>query len=171
LAQDECNSLVAFIRELPRPADRTPASAVEANAVVNGRTLFGAIGCASCHSPKLGEVNGLYSDLLLHDMGPQLGDTGQYGVFDPSSSEEEIKDETGPIAGAGGDDTVVAGGGEVVTSIVAVEQVQFAGQMAGMGGMRPMMGGAIAMGSMGKRPTSGPASRFEWRTPALGGFR
>ncbi len=66
-----------------------------------GRKLFASVGCATCHTPKLGQVDGIYSDLLLHDMGQQLGDTGQYSVFDPSSSEEEFVDEDpGPIADA-----------------------------------------------------------------------
>ena len=34
------------------------------------RTTFKAIGCAPCHLPKLGDVDGIYSDLLLHDMSP-----------------------------------------------------------------------------------------------------
>jgi CxxC motif-containing protein (DUF1111 family) len=41
--------------------------------------LFTRIGCAACHQPKLGDVEGIYSDLLLHDMGPKLADSGQYG--------------------------------------------------------------------------------------------
>jgi CxxC motif-containing protein (DUF1111 family) len=35
------------------------------------------VGCAKCHVPALAGVNGdvlLYSDLLLHDMGPALDD-------------------------------------------------------------------------------------------------
>ena len=42
-----------------------------------GGRLFSSIGCAKCHVPALrgrdGEVT-LYSDLLLHDMGPALDD-------------------------------------------------------------------------------------------------
>lgn len=42
-----------------------------------GGRLFAATGCAKCHVPALagraGEVP-LYSDLLLHDMGPALDD-------------------------------------------------------------------------------------------------
>lgn len=60
------------------------------NLSARGRALFGTIGCASCHTPVLNTgpnasaalankpVN-LYSDLLLHDMGPQLADGIQQG--------------------------------------------------------------------------------------------
>ena len=41
-----------------------------------GEATFGSIGCTACHTPKLGEVVGIYSDLLLHDMGPQLAGSG-----------------------------------------------------------------------------------------------
>jgi CxxC motif-containing protein (DUF1111 family) len=43
-----------------------------------GQRLFNEIGCATCHIPSLPTVSGqrafLYSDLLLHDMGPGLAD-------------------------------------------------------------------------------------------------
>jgi CxxC motif-containing protein (DUF1111 family) len=43
----------------------------------HGGRLFASIGCAKCHVPALEGINGevrLYSDLLLHDMGPALDD-------------------------------------------------------------------------------------------------
>ncbi|HSI48642.1 MAG TPA: putative sulfate exporter family transporter [Ideonella sp.] len=43
---------------------------------VGGR-VFDAVGCAKCHVPSLPGIHGdvpLYSDLLLHDMGPALDD-------------------------------------------------------------------------------------------------
>ena len=39
-----------------------------------GEALFHTIGCGDCHVPKLGSVAGLYSDLLLHDLGDRLSD-------------------------------------------------------------------------------------------------
>ena len=74
----------AFMRFLapPEPARDIPGG--EAS-IARGSTLFGAVGCAACHTPtlrtgKTGDrplrdrpVN-LYSDLLLHDMGPGLAD-------------------------------------------------------------------------------------------------
>lgn len=42
-----------------------------------GRDLFAAVGCAVCHAPRLESPRGpipAYSDLLLHDMGPESGD-------------------------------------------------------------------------------------------------
>jgi uncharacterized integral membrane protein (TIGR00698 family) len=42
-----------------------------------GNRVFNAVGCAKCHVPSLRGINGvvpLYSDLLLHDMGPALDD-------------------------------------------------------------------------------------------------
>ena len=46
-----------------------------------GKALFKSIGCAECHVPQLGEIKNIYSDLLLHDMGPDLSDTPSYGAF------------------------------------------------------------------------------------------
>jgi hypothetical protein len=71
------------------PARTWFAIGQEAAAINAGHTLFAATGCANCHVEKLGPVRGIYSDLLLHDMGEQLGDTGNYGVFTPNAPEEE----------------------------------------------------------------------------------
>lgn len=43
----------------------------------NGRELFHAASCSKCHVPRLNGPRGpvpCYSDLLLHDMGPELAD-------------------------------------------------------------------------------------------------
>jgi uncharacterized integral membrane protein (TIGR00698 family) len=45
--------------------------------LVTGQRLFQQTGCAKCHVPTLHGIHGpvtLYSDLLLHDMGPALDD-------------------------------------------------------------------------------------------------
>src|SRR5438270_5212523 len=80
----ECSALVAFGRDLPAP-DARAASREESGGLAAGRETFRNVGCAACHAPKLGDLEGLYSDLLLHDMGDDLGDTGGYGVFTPES--------------------------------------------------------------------------------------
>jgi len=72
--------VVFYIRMLAPPKRGAITAEVQ-----QGETLFSQIGCASCHLPKLRtgpspfavlankEVE-LYSDLLLHDMGPELAD-------------------------------------------------------------------------------------------------
>jgi CxxC motif-containing protein (DUF1111 family) len=81
MAETECSALVSYVRGLPAPVVREPADEAEASQVKAGEATFRSIGCASCHLPKLGDVEGIYSDLLLHDMSPRLADTGSYGVF------------------------------------------------------------------------------------------
>jgi mono/diheme cytochrome c family protein len=212
LSAQECNALVDYVRSLAKPAERVPSSDAESREVAEGRKLFASIGCATCHAPRLGDVEGLYSDLLLHDMGPGLGDTGEYGVFDPSSSEEEITDEEGPIAGEMPAPQVI--GAPVlpplptlhssVTVGVPVEPVPppvvAEAPPIGIGPSVPqgttaltpqpppaadsvvltapatIRTGATVVSApptptVVKRPTSGPASRFEWRTAPLWGFR
>jgi CxxC motif-containing protein (DUF1111 family) len=77
-----------------------------------GRTLFRRIGCALCHVPRLrtdapngnalsapnavlGRVVPLFSDLLLHDLGPDLAD----GVEEEVASGSEFR--TAPLWGVG----------------------------------------------------------------------
>ena len=87
LTQEECDALVAYVKHLPVPTGRKPAGSRESQAVAEGRSLFEAAGCATCHQPRLGDIDGIYSDLLLHDMGPSLSDSGSYyGISEPDSS-------------------------------------------------------------------------------------
>jgi CxxC motif-containing protein (DUF1111 family) len=72
MSEDDCRALVAFVRGLPAPVERPRELAAA------GRVVFDRIGCADCHRPSLGGVDGVYSDLLLHDMGPGLSDDGMY---------------------------------------------------------------------------------------------
>ena len=68
-----------------------------AEAISNGRQVFDRVGCALCHTPSLrtgsesdlpalnGRDAALYSDLLLHHMGPKLADGIVQGHAGPDS--------------------------------------------------------------------------------------
>jgi CxxC motif-containing protein (DUF1111 family) len=93
LTQQQCDQLTAFVASLPRPQERPHASVNEQAQAVTGKALFTNIGCANCHSPNLGSVEGIYSDLLLHRMGPTLeGGSAYYGVVTPTATTP-----TGPV--------------------------------------------------------------------------
>ena len=81
LDEADCAALTAFVAGLPKPAEALPPDP-ERRAVREGRDRFAAIGCADCHRQTLGPVAGIYSDLLLHDLGEDLSDGGSvyYGV-------------------------------------------------------------------------------------------
>jgi CxxC motif-containing protein (DUF1111 family) len=78
LTEEECDALVAYVRNLPSPAVVEPSGSRESEDVGAGRRIFTGIGCAECHTPSLGSVQGIYSDLLLHDMGGSFSDPGTY---------------------------------------------------------------------------------------------
>ncbi len=86
----ECDALVAYVRDLPRPSVLDLGTAASASAAA-GRRLFDSTGCGGCHRPSLGGVDGLYSDLLLHDLGRGLSDSGQYYGGDDSDSSDAPK--------------------------------------------------------------------------------
>jgi CxxC motif-containing protein (DUF1111 family) len=88
LTLGECNSLVAYVRSLPRPVERETTGVIEAKFLGSGKAAFAKVGCASCHAAKLGEVEGLYSDLLIHDMGDDMADSGSYDGGD--STDEPL---------------------------------------------------------------------------------
>jgi CxxC motif-containing protein (DUF1111 family) len=72
-------ALVSYVDTLPRPHEVPPTGSDEQKLAGRGKALFGRIGCADCHSPDLGGVKGVYSDLLLHRLDDRsLGGMG-YG--------------------------------------------------------------------------------------------
>ncbi len=82
--------MTAFIASLPAPREVIPPSASEAARAAAGKKHFKQIGCTNCHAPDLAEAQGIYSDLLLHEMGEGLGGGGGgfYGQELPESSEQ-----------------------------------------------------------------------------------
>ena len=95
--------LTDFVRFLVPPEAAAPRSAAHADTLARGRELFARAGCASCHTPAMRTGRGpiaalshktvnLYSDLLLHDMGPRLAN-----VCGPDASPTELR--TTPLMG------------------------------------------------------------------------
>jgi CxxC motif-containing protein (DUF1111 family) len=106
LTAQQCDEITAFVASLPRPIERPPADPREQDRVLAGKKLFNSIGCAECHTPDVGSVAGLYSDLLLHRMGGELQGSGSYnrpapGLPDPSPGDGPLPDEwrTPPLWG------------------------------------------------------------------------
>ena len=83
-----------------------PTPAPDTDTIVRGRRLFSDVGCAMCHTPMLHtgkaavealrdkDVN-LYSDLMLHNMGPGLADDVSQG----NAGGDEFR--TAPLWGLG----------------------------------------------------------------------
>ncbi len=83
MTQAECDSLTGYLRRLPIP-EVAPMRMGGTAAAARGRELFETVGCAACHTPDLGDARGIYSDLLLHDMGFLLADDSSYYSVEPS---------------------------------------------------------------------------------------
>jgi CxxC motif-containing protein (DUF1111 family) len=84
LTDEQCSVMTDFLRALPAPAQVLPSDRRHLSRVQQGREVFRSIGCADCHSESLGPVAGIYSDMLLHDMGIELeSSTGYYGAIIP----------------------------------------------------------------------------------------
>jgi CxxC motif-containing protein (DUF1111 family) len=94
-----------FMRLLapPVPSIDTPGGATS---IANGRALFGAAGCAHCHTPSFTTGNSaiaalrnqrvnLFSDLLIHNMGAGVADGVSQGEAGPSEFR------TAPLWGLG----------------------------------------------------------------------
>ena len=69
ISDDQIRSMKAFIAALPAPTRRLPQEPEARQTALRGQQLFANVGCAVCHVPNVGPAKGIYSDLLLHDMG------------------------------------------------------------------------------------------------------
>jgi len=106
LTDEQCRQITTFIAALDRPREVAPAAPGHQNFVHEGKRLFKSIGCADCHTPIMGSVEGVYSDLLLHRMGMELEGVGSYNgpvpsVPDSPSDGSPLPDEwrTPPLWG------------------------------------------------------------------------
>lgn len=81
--------LTDFVRFLAPPRAAAPRSRAFADTLRQGRRLFNQVGCTGCHTPAMRSGShgnealrhktvALYSDLLLHDMGPGLANVCAY---------------------------------------------------------------------------------------------
>ncbi len=100
-ALPDVSKFAAFVRFLA-----PPIPAPDTTSIARGRALFAQIGCALCHTPTLetGAAQqralshrpaNLYSDLLLHRMGPALAD----GIARGNAGPDEFR--TTPLWGVG----------------------------------------------------------------------
>jgi CxxC motif-containing protein (DUF1111 family) len=105
--EDDGTNVTRFVDFLsvlaPTPAGQYPSSEARREALA-GRRLFKRIGCRSCHTDRLrgprSVISGhglkkviLFSDLLLHDLGPALAD----GIEQGEATGSEFR--TAPLAG------------------------------------------------------------------------
>jgi CxxC motif-containing protein (DUF1111 family) len=107
ITEERFNQVVQYSRTLAVPARRDLSD----DGVIEGADLFERAGCASCHRPRhvtgssdiealAGQVIFPFTDLLLHDMGPDLAD----GKPDGEASGSEWR--TPPLWGIGLTETV-----------------------------------------------------------------
>lgn len=94
LTDHECRSLTAFVGSLPAPVHLNGTSLTQSKAALEGQRLFEKVGCSDCHVQDVGPAQGLYSDLLLHDMGSALADA--------VSAVPELDDDAGFSGGYSG---------------------------------------------------------------------
>jgi CxxC motif-containing protein (DUF1111 family) len=100
LTLEQCDQITAFVASLSRPIERVPEESYLKSDASEGKRLFSQTGCADCHTPDVGKVKGLYSDLLLHDMGQPLQGGGSYNDIpaQPNPSPTPPPND-GPTAG------------------------------------------------------------------------
>jgi CxxC motif-containing protein (DUF1111 family) len=75
LSMGECRTIAEFISNLPKPKIVNGTTLMQSQDAVLGEKLFAKVGCVECHVENVGPATGIYSDMLLHDMGPKLADS------------------------------------------------------------------------------------------------
>lgn len=103
LADSLVEQITRFVRFLAAPAPDAALSDAARDSARAGQQIFGRIGCAACHLPELRTGDSpvsalrdrsipLYSDLLLHDLGPEMA-----SVCAPNALPSEWR--TAPLMG------------------------------------------------------------------------
>jgi len=100
MSTDDLGDLIAFTRFLAPPRKK-PFNA----SARRGEDLFAQVRCTACHVPKLESTRGpvhAYTDLLLHDLGPELADGLSFGMpqlstISPATTDQEFR--TQPLWG------------------------------------------------------------------------
>jgi CxxC motif-containing protein (DUF1111 family) len=110
LSDDDLSHLVTYMRLVSVPGQRNYGDAQ----VAAGEQIFKTIGCASCHATDV--VTGAnhpfaelrnqaikpYTDLLLHDLGPDLADSSGVAASDSESAPPSASEwRTPPLWGTG----------------------------------------------------------------------
>jgi CxxC motif-containing protein (DUF1111 family) len=96
LTAQQCDQLTTYCASLPRPTERLPDDPAGVSEAKAGKVLFHTAGCAECHQPDVGSIDGLYSDLLVHRMGQDLEGGGSYN--DPPVPVPDGPPDRGPSA-------------------------------------------------------------------------
>lgn len=100
ISLEDIQKLDAFVRYLAAPPRPTLASYEDQSLAKRGEELFASLKCSVCHIPKMKtgpnpvkaldrQTVELYSDLLVHDMGPELADICLGGTL-PSEFRTEL---------------------------------------------------------------------------------
>ncbi len=100
ISTNDLSDLIAFSRFLAPPQKK-----VFNDAAFRGESMFNQVGCTSCHIPSLPSSKGpveAFTDLLIHNMGPDLAGevsfgTPQASANDPDTTEAEWR--TAPLWG------------------------------------------------------------------------
>jgi CxxC motif-containing protein (DUF1111 family) len=82
LDPEQFRALVSFVKMLPRPVEILPDEPQRRESAIRGKELFHTTGCAICHVPNLGGVEGVYSDFLLYNLT-------EHDYAHPSSRQSE----------------------------------------------------------------------------------
>ena len=110
ISDNQIRAMAEFVGVLPQPTRVIPADSMKRNSVFRGEQLFNQIGCAVCHVANVGPAKGIYSDLLLHDMGYELRDCNSAKVhilkFTPVSNYNVVASLTQEQRTTSVDDTV-----------------------------------------------------------------
>jgi hypothetical protein len=96
IEDNQIELLNAFVAALPAPIREIPNDSQQRLQADYGERVFSMIGCAVCHVPDMGPARGIYSDILLHDMGYELIDLNHAEPYvlrrTPVSRETQVTD-------------------------------------------------------------------------------
>lgn len=166
---DDIDALTGFVAAFEKPRRKMPESPTANKIVAAGEVAFNKVGCAQCHVEKIGSIAGIYSDLLLHDMGENLRGFAPATIQIVSERSVRLTRRTSPPSNLGGlqlspsagsyygsPDAFTFGGSDYPPRLTFVPQ---------------RIGDRISNRTQVERRQNPTRIRNEWRTPPLWGVR
>ncbi len=165
---NEMRELVGFVSSLPRPSEY-PSGDYDHDDVIQGEQIFGSIGCASCHAPDLSHVSGIFSDLLVHDMGAELQSPDPAPVGEVAQPIQRFTPPVFKVFGPGGTNASLSSAPAYYGSGTPSQGLPIPYPLARPEEPRFPRGDASATGEVPGFDLTWDAFQREWKTPPLWG--
>lgn len=186
ISNQQILAMSEYVGSLPQPIQLHNHDPESLRRSSRGEKVFDSVGCAACHVPDVGPAKGIYSDILLHDMGPNLYDYDAAGPHVtrsrltsrieevPNTREQTYYGSPTPIGSPGSrglpNRFASPRGSAAGKDFVRLESNAIGRQIIGSTG-RGVVSAELSASTGIERTLKASNTTQEWRTPPLWGVK